>query len=656
MSLSSNFRAKLTVLLVLMVVIPMVGLTIFFTTNSTTQIRSSVNNENLRLATSAKVLLESCLKSDENTLEHMAAIIDVDQIDALNLVMLYGMSEKSYFIDELFVTDKSGMQIYKTSGKMGDRSDRDYFQKAIGGQIAYSDIIFSETLKAPVVILNVPVYSDDKITGTLGATLNLSKLYDLLSSYEDGQGGYAFITDHHGIVIAHPNPTEVENMTDLSEIVPVLNVISGQTGTSNYFQGDIEKLSAYAPVDNCNWGIVVQKVASVAYADAHKQFMISIYILAGVVLIVILLSILAGRYITRPLDSITNYITLLSKGNLSTKVDTNLTDRTDVFGTLGKSANTLCIAYHHLIGSLKDKMQHLSNQTLALNEILNQNTHAIEEVANNAVNLTDLSTSNYKIVTDNVKKIDSLSSISNVVTDRAKDMMDSIALSTQITQQGVVTMKTSLNAIQDTYGQSNKINSLISKLGDEALNIHSITDTIKSISEQTNLLALNAAIEAARAGESGRGFAVVADEIRKLAEASTRNAEDIALLISTIVEEINHTTEGFVLLQGSLKDSVIQIERLESQFNEIDHAVKTADTSAAHILDISEKQSREAADAKEALLTLMQAINTSNLQTQNIGATVEEQSASMNEISNMVELLKTNSEVLLKESEQFILD
>ena len=112
---------------------------------------------------------------------------------------------------------------------------------------------------------------------------------------------------------------------------------------------------------------------------------------------------------------------------------------------------------------------------------------------------------------------------------------------------------------EDAVAETERTTTAVARLGDSSREIGDVVKVITSIAEQTNLLALNATIEAARAGQAGKGFAVVAGEVKELARETAAATEDIARR----VQAIQGDTAGAVAAIGRISEVITRIDEYQ---------------------------------------------------------------------------------------------
>lgn len=115
----------------------------------------------------------------------------------------------------------------------------------------------------------------------------------------------------------------------------------------------------------------------------------------------------------------------------------------------------------------------------------------------------------------------------------------------------------------------------IQDMSEQSVILVETSNVMNSIAETTDMLSVNAAIEAAHAGEAGLGFAVVAQEIRKLADQTKAQSEQIARSLGGIKSGIDQATrlsdgagQAFQNIETEIKDISVIIKSVRSSIAE----------------------------------------------------------------------------------------
>jgi methyl-accepting chemotaxis protein len=166
-----------------------------------------------------------------------------------------------------------------------------------------------------------------------------------------------------------------------------------------------------------------------------------------------------------------------------------------------------------------------------------------------------------------------------VASQKAEAVLQYAERADTVSKTGEAAVAQSLAALTAIRTQVEEITQRITRLGNRAVQIGNVTQTVKDLADQSNMLALNAAIEAVRSGEHGRGFAVVAREMRNLADQSIQGTKQVREMVdeigAAIREAVAITEKGVQRIDAGLQ----QVKTSGDTLAELSGIVK--DNSAA---------------------------------------------------------------------------
>ncbi|MGY8711033.1 Cache 3/Cache 2 fusion domain-containing protein [Bradyrhizobium sp. 18BD] len=359
-------------------------------------------------------------------------------------------------------------------------------------------------------------------------------------------------------------------------------------------------MTAYFPVQDAAGkvvGILYVGIPMAQFESMLAQAISSMAIAAGLAaLLVLALTLLIVRRVTKPLSSVTHSLTALANGRNDVEIECE--DRAD---EIGEIARTVAVFKSNSLERARLRSEQTAATAAAAEQRKAELRNFVEQFRGSVGGILDkVLTSSGEFgraarqLTDAARSTADLSAQSAGASESASEHVRSAASASDELSQSIseITRRVqeSNEISAEAVRQAEATDQRIAQLSEAGARIGDVVKLITSIAEQTNLLALNATIEAARAGDAGRGFAVVAQEVKTLAGQTAKATEEISNQIASMqlateesvvaVKGIGQTIERISGIASSISAAV---EQQRSATHNIAASVRAAASGTADV-------------------------------------------------------------------------
>ena len=656
-----NLRNKLLLPTLSLVIIAMIISTMVSYNKSKGALNEAIEGQISEITNGATNQLSSWLEVVRFDLEKMCQIpevngaLDADEAMAIQSreysgEMLANEKKKSKYHEYIGVTDLKGKVVTRSislpidpanpvKNENLDVSKEEWFKNAVRGKAQISSAEINPMTTNVVFIVAVPVYHMDTVTLTLNDDI-VGVHFSMVSidyftkknidSVKFGETGYSFLFDKTGMVIGHPDNSQILKL-DMRKYSWGREMMEKKNGITTFTFDDVKQIASYKTEPASEWTVVAGIGTDEVFAPVNKIFKITIFV--AIIAILVIgggIWFLTGLMVVKPISEVVEGLQDIAEGEGDLTKTLNITSEDEV-GELSKWFNTFMGKLRAIIAEISGNADSMTSASVDLSKLsgnLSEGADLTSAKSNTVATAAEEMSSNINSV---AAATEQASTNMNLVATAAEEMTSTI---NEIAQNS----EHARTITQDAVQQANDASQKIDELGRAAQEISKVTETITEISEQTNLLALNATIEAARAGEAGKGFAVVANEIKELARQTAEATQDI-----------KNRIEG---IQKSTSMSVKQVEGISKVINDVNEIVSTIATAVEEQSVTTKEIAGNVAQASNGMQEVSENIAQSSAVSSEIARDIAEVNQSSNDISNSSSQVDMSAQQLSRLAEQ----
>jgi HAMP domain-containing protein len=331
-------------------------------------------------AANAAIRIEQFVREIEHQLvwiaqtpwESAGASLDHRRLDSLRLLRHVPT------VTEVSHLDPSGHEQLRVSrlamdvmGSNIDYSNDPRFKLPANQKTYFSSVYFR---KESEPYMTIALGGRSEGAGVVVAEANLKFIWDVVSRMEVGTGGYAYVLDDQGHLIAHPDISLVLQKTDFSVLPQVRSARANSaenpraeaiTGR-DLKNGDV--LSAHASIEPLGWKVFVDRPIKEAFAPLYSSALRTGALLIAGLLISVIASLVLVRRMVTPIRALQAGAAKIGAGELGHRIQVNTGDELEALGT---DFNNMTAQLQESYAGLERKVD---ERTSDLREALEQQT------------------------------------------------------------------------------------------------------------------------------------------------------------------------------------------------------------------------------------------------------------------------------------------